>query len=69
MIVYRDEDGNVSVDQFDEKLMVTWELLENLDPRFASVSSDWERLTILDAEYEAVYFDAARKVVGYQRTN
>lgn len=67
MQFYRHADGSVTVDELDEKIMITWELLESLDPKVASVSSDWEQLTILGAKYERVYSSSSERVAGYAR--
>ena len=67
MQIYRHADGTVTVDKFDEYLTITFELLDDLDPAAASVSSDWECLTILGEPYYLICVQTAERLAHYQR--
>lgn len=54
MQIYKDSDGHVWADEFDDEIEITIELIESADPQYLAVSDDWQSLTMLGVPYRLV---------------
>lgn len=65
MQLYKHADGSVTVDQFDDEIEITRELLNVADPAVMAVSQDRMHVMILGEDYYAIRADA--RTVTYLR--